>query len=145
MKGQAEIREKKRESATRFRNEASSQASESKVENCTNLHLPSQSLENVPEDLHTELEDLTDGRDGVSTETEAEVLLGRLNEGGSGRARRGDENLRGGEETDVGLEDGEDEVEGEEFGSHRVRFDVAFAGRKGEESDGGKRSSARAI
>ena len=116
-----------------------------KGENCTNLHLPSQSLEDVPEDLDTELEDLTDGRDGVSTETEAEVLLGRLNEGGSGRARRGDENLRGGEETDVGLEDGEDEVEGEEFGSHRVGFDVAFAGRKGEESDGGKRSSARAV
>ena len=109
---------------------------------CTRLHLPSQSLEDVPEDLHAELEDLSDGGDRVPTETEAEVLLGRLDEGSSRRARRRDEDLRGGEESDVGLEDSEDEVEREEFGSHGVGFDVAFAEGK-EKQGGGKRGSAR--
>lgn len=113
-----------------------------RIQISTNLHLPSQPLEDVPEDLYTELEDLSDGGDGVPTETEAKVLLGRLNEGSSRRARRRDEDLRRGEEADVGLEDGEDEVEGEELGSHGVGLDVAFAERGERGRKGGRRRSA---
>jgi len=47
----------------------------------TDLQLSSQALEHTPKDLGTKIEYLVDGAQGVSTDSQTEILLGRQEEG----------------------------------------------------------------